>query len=669
VSGITGLFSVYLLLCNVAFGQGIDLTKVNLVDLMNIEVSSVSKKDQKLSRTASAVFVITEKDIQRSGATNIPDLLRMVPGLDVAQIDSSTWAISARGLNGQYSNKLLVMFDGRTVYSPMTSGVFWNSQIVPLENIERIEVIRGPGATVWGANAVNGVINIITKTSADTLGGELNSGGGTLEHGFGYVRYGGKLGGKTTYRVNSDGFERSQLVDSLGQGSCDAWHVVHGGFRLDTTPSDHDSVTLEGDAHSGVSGEGATFGPSISSPVIGTAPPLPVLSSLFSGWDLSSTWKHVVSSHSETSLQVYFDRDSRHDQDIGFGLNTVNVDFQHHLGFGERQDVVWGLSYRGTSDGTAPQSRITFSPAQKTTHLYSSFVQDEIAILPNRLYLSVGVKLEHNDYSGFGVEPTTRISWTPNERNMFWAAISQAERTPARSDADVRAALFSQPEPDSPPLLITLFGNPKFKNEDIRAFEIGYRTQLSRTVSLDSAVFYNSYDHMASQEPGVPFLQNGPSSVQLVVPTYSANLEYGETHGAEVFADWHVNAHWQLSPGYSYVIAHLHNYASSHDVTSAYILQESSPDHQAQLRSHVDLPRHWAWNASAYFVGSLSEQYIPSYTRLDTNVVWKPSEKLSISVVGQNLLKDRHEEFNGEYSTVSSSMIKRSSYAMLTWHF
>jgi iron complex outermembrane receptor protein len=642
-----------------------DLTQRSLEDLMNIEVTSVAKKEQKLSKTASAVFVITQDDILHSGATNIPDLLRMVPGVDVAQINSSTWAISARGFNGQISNKLLVLIDGRAVYSPIFSGVFWDAQNVPLESIERIEVIRGPGATVWGANAVNGVINIITKKASDTQGGLLSAGGGTYEHGFGTARYGGKLSTNATYRVSADGFARDHFPGIAGGNGEDGWNVVHGGFRVDADPSARDSITVEGDGQSGNASELASSVVSISPPVNAVFP----LNDRFSGWNLLSRWNHVASPHSETSLQVYFDRSTRGNGSYGIGLNTFDLDFQHHVGWGERQDIVWGLGYRLTSDDTLTTTQISFNPASRNTQLFSSFVQDEISVLPNRVYLSLGAKLEHNDYTGFGLQPSARISWTPSDRNMFWAAVSQAERTPARSDTDIRDNYIALPGPNGLPVLVSFFGNPKFNNEVLRAVEAGYRAQLTKRFSLAGTVFFNDYRGLASVEPGTPFLESEPSPLHLVIPSSFSNLEHGETHGLEVFANWRVIHRWSLSPGYSFLTMHIHPDALSQDSITAAATEGGSPNHQVQLRSHVDLPGHWGWNASAYFVGRLSSPIVPSYTRLDTNVVWQVAERFSLTLAGENLLRDHHLEYNGAISTVSSSMIKRSTYAKFTWLF
>jgi iron complex outermembrane recepter protein len=493
----------------------------------------------------------------------------------------------------------------------------------------------------------------------------LSTGGGTYEHGFGTARYGGKLNNSAAYRISADGFARNHFPSVAGGNGEDGWNIVHGGFRVDANASTQDTITLEGDAHSGNEGEIASTVVSISPPVNAALP----LGDRFSGWNVLSRWNHVASAHSETSLQVYFDRSTRHDTTHGFGLNTFDLDFHHHVGWGERQDIVWGLGYRVSSDDTMVTPRISFNPVGRNTQLFSSFVQDEISILPNRVFLSLGAKLEHNDYTGFGLEPSARISWTQSDRNMFWAAVSQAERTPARTDTNVRFNSAVLPGPNGLPLLISVFGNPKFKNEVLRAVEAGYRTQLTHRVSLDGTIFFNNYRDLSSVEPGTPFLESGPSPLHLVIPASFFNLQHGETHGFEVSANWKVVNRWSLSPGYSFLTMHLHRDPLSQDLTSAPGTAGGSPNHQAQLRSHVDLPGHWGWNTSAYFVGRLPAVGVPSYTRLDTNLTKQLTEGLSITLNGENLLKDRHMEYMGPDLIVLPSMIKRSAYAKITWQF
>jgi iron complex outermembrane recepter protein len=644
-----------------------DLTKKSLEDLMSITVTSVSKKEQKTSQAAAAIFVISREDIERSGALNIPDLLRMVPGLDVAQIDAGNWAISARGFNGQYSNKLLVLIDGRTVYSPMFAGVFWDSQNVPMATIERIEVIRGPGSAVWGSNAVNGVINIITRSTGDTQGGYIVAGAGDASVGPETIVYGGKARSLGDYRVSAEGFKNSALPTLTGLAGQDDWRFLHGGFRTDTTLSARDSLTAEGEMYQGNAGEIAFVPVSLLPPENATL----ALRDSFTGWNLLTRWNHTVSPGSATSLQVYFDRTTRGDTTYSIGIDTFDIDFQHHIVWGARQDIVWGLDYRVTSDEVTPNFRISATPQSRHTQLASTFAQDEIAIVPNRIHLSLGARLEHNDYTGFNLQPSARVVWTPDSKNSVWAAVSGADRTPARSDTSFRVnfeALPGSPETGNLPVLVTLFGNPDEKNEQLKAFEAGYRTTLTSRFSVDTTAFYNRYLDLESVQPGAMRLETNPGPVHLLIPESFGNSIYGETHGLETFANWKITNFWTLNPGYTFFSMHLHEFAGSQDGTIPGS-QGSTPDHQAQLRSSVSLPHNLQWNASAYFVNRLPAQLIPSYTRFDTSLNWRLGESVSLSLVGQNLIKDLHPEYSGPNSTVQSGQMRRAAYAKITWSF
>jgi iron complex outermembrane receptor protein len=645
-----------------------DLTEKSLEDLMDIEVTSVSKKEQKSSQAAAAVFVISAEDIRRSGALNIPDLLRMVPGLDVGQISAGKWAISARGLNALYSDYLLVLVDGRTVYNAETAGVQWDSQNLPLESIERIEVVRGPGGAVWGSNAVNGVINIITKSAEETQGGAITTSGGNTGVGPDLIRYGGKTRGLGAYRVYAEGFHLNALSTSAGNNTQDDWRLVHGGYRADTALSSRDSLTSEGEVYQGNAGELLETIVSMQQAENGIL----ALHDRHSGWHQLARWKRTISPHSETSLQVYFNRDKRGDTTYDISLNTFDIDFQHHLGWGERQDIVWGAGYRVNSDEMVPTLRVSLTPQSQRTDLFSAFAQDEIALRSDSLHLIVGARLEHNTFTGFHLQPTARLAWTLNNRNMLWSAVSGADRTPSRFDTALRDNYFVSPGNVSTgglPALVSVFGNPKFKNERLTAFEAGYRNTWTNRFSVDMTAFYNRYRHLESVEPQAPVIETNPAPVHLLMPAMYGNGLYGETHGIEAFANLKVAEFWTLSPGYAFMTMHLHNYAYSGDTTTVPGYQGGYPDHQAQLRSAVSLPWKIKWNASAYFVNRLPAESISSYTRLDSGLTWSAREKLAISLVGQNLLRDRRMEFIDPVSSEQSGWIRRDAYAKITWSF
>ncbi len=641
-----------------------DLTTRSMEDLMNVEVTSVSKTEQKLSQTASAVFVISQEDIRRSGATNIPDLLRMVPGVDVAQINASSWAISVRGFNGQYSNEVLVMVDGRSVYTPTFGGVYWDVLDLPLEDIERIEVVRGPGGSIWGANAVNGVINVITKNSADTQGGMAVAGGGNLDQGFGTAEYGGHLGEHADYRVYGKYFNQAALPASDGQYGADSWHVLRSGFRLDAAPSSKDTLAFTGDLYSGLEGSRVNL-PSASY----SAAEISNAQADVSGGFFQADWKHTDSARSDTALQISFDH-YHHDDVITDVRSTLNIDFQHHFAWKDRHNIIWGLGYRFSSEASIGSFALTLDPANLNTQLFNSFIQDEIALVPDKLFLTVGTKLEHNYYTGFSLLPTVRVAWTVNPYNMLWAAFSRAVVTPNSDETATVGNVGGGLGPGGIPILVHVVGNPNFQNETLTAYEMGYRAAVGSRLSVEMAAYYNDYTNLQTVEPtGPPLFETLPPPPHLVVPETFQNLLYAETHGGEVSANFRVTNRWTLNAGYALEQIHAHLRSGSHDATSVAVAQGSSPANSAQLRSRLDLGHGVSWDASAYFVGRLDGEGVPSYTRVDTGVTWQCTKALSFSLVGQNLLRNDHLEFGSAFGFVVPSLIKRSAYAKITWHF
>ncbi len=658
---------VWVLLLSCSFGEcqnAQDLTNLNIEDLMNIKVTSVSKKDQSILHTASAVFVITQDDIRRSGATNIPDLLRMVPGVNIAQINANKWAISVRGLNALFSNKLLVMIDGRSVYSPSFGGVFWDVLDVPLENIERIEVIRGPGGTIWGANAVNGVINIITKKAADSKGALIVAGTGNVYQEFGLAQFGGRLRKSTDYRIYAKYHNQDDLPGSTNPDGNDGWHMLRGGFRSDSKITTKDELTFQGDVYRAREGLVEMVLPSIIGPG-----PIPINAAVNEGGGfLRSSWNHSYSERSETSLQASYESYARN-FDARERRQTFNMDFQHHVRVGNRHDVVWGAGYRFSVSEVNGTGWISLNPAKLSTQLSSAFVQDEINLVPSRLNLIVGAKFEHNFYTHLNISPSVRLVWTPDEHSAVWAAVSNAVRTPAATDTSVRVNLATVQDPSGMPVLVSLFGNPSFLDEGLTAYEAGYRRTYSTRISIDLAAFYNRYSNLSTTEPAAVFLESSPSPAHLVAPVAYGNLMHGETHGFELAAKLNLTDRWTLSPGYAFEQVHMHLDPSSLDTTAVLGAEGSSPVHAAQLRSHLALSSRWEWDVSAYFSGRLVAPNTPSYTKLDSTLSWRWTEGLSVSLVGQNLLRDRHLEFVDTTGAVSTSLIKRSVYAKFVWHF
>ena len=620
---------------------------------------------------AAAIFVITQEDIRRSGATSIEDALRMVPGLDVAQINGSTWAIGARGFNEQLSNKLLVMVDGRIVYTEAFGGVYWDAVDLPLEDIDRIEVIRGPGGSIWGANAVNGIISIFTKRAAAGRGGLITATDGNMVQGSGTVEYGDTLGKSTDYRVFTKYINEGPMGDLTGQSGDDGWHALRGGFRTDSTLSPKDSLTVEGNLYTEREGEFGYFLPSLESPGLTTIQQ-EVTSA---GGFIQTNWKHQYSDRADSELQISFTHYTRDDPLEAEERSTFYVDYQNHFAWGERQDVIWGLGdfySNGRIDGTLT---VFFSPPGRSLDVGNAFVQDEIAILPDRLYVTAGAKLEHNTYTGFDVLPSIRAAWEIDKQHMLWAAVSRAVRTPTPNDTDLSVNEGEIGTANGMPVVLRFIGDKNFQNERLVAYEAGYRATASNRFTFDLSAYFNHYDQLESTEPAGAFLESTPAPPHEVEILTYGNLIHGESHGLEMSANWKVTDRWQLSPGFAFDAIHLHTDPQSQDQQTVPFVQGNTPTKTAQLRSHVDLWNKCAWDLSAYYVDPLRNQgfsgavRIPGITRVDTGLTWKALEHVTLSVVGQNLLKNEHVEFEDLFGSVQSSQIKRSGYVKLTWVF
>jgi iron complex outermembrane recepter protein len=627
-----------------------DLKQLNVEDLMNVEITSVARHPQKLLDAASAIQVITQEDIRRSGATSIPEALRLADNLQVAQKNSHDWAISARGFNTALGNKLLVMIDGRTVYTPLYSGVFWDVQDYLLEDIDRIEVISGPGGTLWGANAVNGVINIITKSAADTQGVYAEAGGGSEPHEFAGARYGGSLDADTHFRVYGKFFDRGDEVLANGDPEPDAWRQGRAGFRIDSEHSAQDRFTVQGDYYDGhenvqTGGEGDA-----------------------SGDNLLGRWTRVLSDDSDLSLQSYIDQthlslptppltvNGLQFSPPGFlydDLTTYDVDFQHRFGIGARNRIVWGLGFRYTHDAVLDAPGLGFTPAVLEQNLYSAFVQDEIALRKN-LSFTLGTKLEHNDYTGFEFEPNARLSWILNSSQAVWAAVSRAVRTPSRIDHDLTEG--------APPYPVILEGGAKFTSEAVIAYELGYRAQLNSKFTASVSSFYNQYNDVRSTS----------ITPATLIPIYFANNLEGDTYGLEFSGNYQVSEAWSLHAGYTLLEEHLRVKPGEFDLDDA-LNETADPEHQFSLRSSLNLPRHAEFDAALRWVDTLRTNNgptpgtVPSYFELNTRLAWHASERLELSLVGQNLLHNHHPEYG--FPDPSRVEIQRSVYGKLAWRF
>ncbi|HZS46540.1 MAG TPA: TonB-dependent receptor [Blastocatellia bacterium] len=641
-----------------------DLSDKSLDELVNIQVTSVSKKEQKLFQAAAAVYVITQEDIRRSGLSSIPELLRMVPGLEVAQVTADSWAISSRGFNGQFANKMLVLIDGRSIYTHVFSGVFWDLQDLVLEDIERIEVIRGPGATIWGANAVNGVINIVTKRASSTQGGLVDVTSGNEDRGIATIRYGGKIGERAYYRAYTKYSNRGSLEHPTGPKAGDGWDALHSGFRLDWQTSDRDSLTIQGDLYRSVAdnltNELVSVSPFITSPNNSDT--------VSQGGNIQARWERVFSPRSDMTIQFYYDHGHRRQTPVAWSQNTIDFDFTHHLLLGSRHDIVWGAGFRSNNDQFQNSVEIAFIPAAQRQYIFSAFAQDEITVVENRLHVTVGSKIEHDSFSGFNTQPSVRISWTPSDRQTIWASVSHALRSSSRFDRDLRDNYSIIPIGPGMNGVFEVFGNPNFAPEVLNAFELGYRMQPNNRVYIDLATFYNKYRRLETIEVGIPVFQPDPSGGYLVVPGFFDNKMRGAAYGAELSATWNVGNRWKLVAGYSWLTLKMRPDESSNDTSSAATAEGSSPHHQFKLQSFLSLPHKFEFDASIYYVDKLPFYQVPAYTRLDLRLGWRLNDSLDFSIGGQNLLSPAHLEF-GDNQLLDAAALKRTAFGKITWRF
>jgi iron complex outermembrane receptor protein len=627
-----------------------ELKQLSLEQLMDIQVTSVARHPEKLLQAAASIQVITREEIRRSGASSIAEALRLADNLEVAQKNSHDWGISARGFNTALANKLLVMIDGRTVYTPLFSGVFWDVQDYLLEDIERIEVISGPGGTLWGANAVNGVINIITRSAADSQGLYTEAGGGNQLRGFAGARYGGTLAPDVNFRVYGKYFDRDDEVFPDGVRAGDGWHQGQTGFRLDSNVSSRDSLNLHGDFYEGHEGED-TGGAAQTN-----------------GGNLVGHWTHVLSDESDASLQTYYDRTHLLDPIAAYELSTIelapagilhddlttfDIDFQHRFVLDGRNHIVWGVGYRHTHDVVENAPALAFSPAVLNQSLFSAFLQDEISFAAD-WSLIFGSKLEHNDYTGYEVEPNVRLQWSIASDEALWSAISRAARTPSRIDRDL-----SEP---APPHLVVLAGSSNYGTEYVTAYELGYRGAIGPGTTGSISTFYNSYNDVRSTSftPGS------------IVPLFFANNVEGHTYGLEVSATRPMLDFWTLHAGYNFLHEALHVKPGQYDFSAAQN-ETADPQQQASIRSSMDLPRRVQLDATLRWVDTLHINNgpalgtVPSYLELDARAGWHVTQQLELSVVGQNLLHEHHPEYG--FPSPAREEIERSVFGKVAWQY
>lgn len=644
------------------------INNLSIEDLLNVEVTSVSKKAQSLNDAAAAIFVISNEDIKRSGATSIPDALRLAPGLDVARVNANVWAVTSRGFGGRIANKLQVLIDGRSVYNRAFAGVDWENQDVVLEDIDRIEVIRGPGATMWGANAVNGVINIITKSSAQTQGGMLSGGGGSFERGFGAFRYGTKLNDSTTARAYVKGFDRGSNAfipefsgyDLQNISKYNNWNKQQGGFKLDSKLNDRDELTVQGDVYSSVANLSAVT-PDINS--LSNTSQTNATNTM--GGNLLTRFQRTLSATSEFKTQLYYDSYSR---DLGIfrdSRHTIDLDMQHRFMWLHNHEIIWGANYKYGHDhimGNRGALPFDVDPMSVNDQLASAFIQDEISWFDNRLKFSFGSKLEHNDYSGFEGQPSAHIIWAPENNHRIWAGVSRAVRTPSRADQNFKYLSWIMPaftnQNFSPfPIAFNYQSNPNFQSETVLTYELGYRSSFRKSLSLDITGFYSQYKNLFSLVRPAPELS--PSYTYLNQNILVTNKAHSHSYGIEVASVWQMLDWWRWDITHSW----FHNqYAYSPDYVSAGYA--ASPNHHSSLRGlinvtdNIDFDIWWRYNGKSMANTSFGSLSIPSYFSLDLRSAWRPMRNLELSVTGQNLLQSQHLEYVSESIYIPTAIVR-----------
>lgn len=653
---VTG--SAFIASQNLAHSEDYDPTNLSIEQLMETKVTSVTKSEQRFSDTAAAAYVISPEDIKRSGVTNIPDVLRMVPGVQVARIGASQWAVTARGFNGRFANKLLVLIDGRAVYTPTFGGVRWENQDLILEDIERIEVIRGPGASVWGQNAVNGVINIITKHAEDTRQGLMTVTSGNEENAIVQLRYGEQFGDNLHYRVFGKFLHRDGLVDQRENANNDDWTQGRGGFRVDWHSGEGDQVLLEGNGFLGETTKGFLF------PTDNSQGPARHNREQNSGGHVLARWEHDFSVASTTRTQFYYENFNEHDP--GFGSerrHTFDLEFQHDLAIERDNYFNWGLGYRLVSDQVLNGLYTTVDPNHKNLHLISAFVQDKAVFFDDRLELTFGSKFQYYTLIGWDYQPSARLLWKIHPEHRLWFAFSRAVRAPSRGETALNLRPLSVPGPL--PFHFRFRGNPNLGEERVLSYEAGYRTWLGNRLSFDLALFYNDYDQLITGLTEPVDLTN-----RLISVTFK-NGAKAHVWGMEMAAEWRPTEPVRLQLSYSLLQIDYENFNFSSDKRP-----RTDPAHQVSFRGAFDITPEVNFDVWVRYVDSIEAvntlfspaRKVNSYIALDLQLAWKPMSDLELSVVGQNLNNANHTEYIEEVFAYPKQL-ERSVYGKISWRF
>ncbi len=638
-----------------------DLLSMSLEQVMALPITtSVSKKQQKVKDSAAAIFVISAEDIRRSGATTVPDALRMAPGLQVARINSNQWAVTLRGFNERTSNKLLVLMDGRTLFSPGFSGTLWETLDMLMENIERIEVIRGSGATLWGANAVNGVINIISKNAKKTQGAELIAAGGD-DQGFGSARYGFQIDKHSFGRVHIQNKKHDSYLNSAGVSNYDGWDAQQGGLQLDLSDGDDDKVKVQGNFFHGQYKE-QSLRPLLTAPYFDRLRNQQdtIMFSLLSRWD------KTLSADSDFSLQAYYDY-QQHEFFLPSNFHQFDVDFQHHQKLTARHDLIWGGGYRFIQDHYTNNAYYQYQPVGRGYNLYNGFLQDEMALVPDRLKFIVGSKFEHNAFSGLQIQPNARMIWSPDDHHSVWTAISKAVTTPSRSKQELDIWLATEPpSAETGNLPVKVMGQAssapgKYKSEEVLAYELGYHFQASK-LSADLSLFYNDYSRLPQIISGSPNVLFSATGVPyLLFPVGLTNGIKGYTYGSELSGTWQATGFLKLNLLYGYLDARF-----KQPDGSLHPFSYGNPQNQFSLRSSFDIKDNLELDLWFRYVDKLPAANIKpvaDYTSIDVRLAYRPIRNLELSLVGNNLIEN-HLEFNPDLQLGGgdSSLLSRHFY-------
>ncbi len=634
---------------------------LSLEQLGNVQVTT-TRTPEKARNTPAAIFVITSDDIQRAGVTTIPEALRLAPGVEVARIDGNKWSVGIRGFGSRLSRDVLVLIDGRTVYTTLLAGTYWEVQNVMVEDVDRIEVIRGPGATIWGPNALNGVINIITKSPNSTHGTLATARAGSVNHGSVDVRYGAGNGRGLDYRVYALAFDRGPEFHT-DKNNYDSWRALQGGFRLDFAKPQRDLFTVQGDIYKEGAGETVTatsYTAPYSQIVKGTA--------LLSGGNLLARWKHTEGENKSLELQAYYDRTSRQEPNFADFRDTFDVDFLDRLPLPGRQQITWGAGAR-FSHGRNPTivSGLYFIPQSRTDELFSGFIQDEVAVIPDRLSLSLGTKLLKTNYTDLELQPSARLLWTPTDRQSFWAAFSHALRTPSAGERAFYLSGFIGIDPTSGlPFFARFNANPNFRPEQLNGYEMGFRQLVRKSFYFDLALFFNHYSDLFSEDiVGAPFVETNPGPTHILLPAEFGNGLMGSTRGVEFAPEWRPKPFLRLRASYSFLQMEIEKTRNSLDIGTAPFVEGSSPRHQVTAQSGFDFTKKLSLDLTYRFVSHLAAEKINSYSTADARFSWQAKESLNLSVVGRNLFQPYHYEAASDPGP--NVAIKRSVYGQITW--